>query len=77
MSFPFSPPYSTYIIIVSQIAIIQYILGLSGGLAGLLLIPFGRIADSSGLINAMMFLLIPLLIVTVFTMVLPEMRKKC
>jgi FSR family fosmidomycin resistance protein-like MFS transporter len=53
------------------------ILGLSGGLAGLLLIPFGRIADSSGLINAMMFLLIPLLIVNVFTMVLPEMRKKC
>ncbi|MCT4632490.1 MAG: MFS transporter [Firmicutes bacterium] len=53
------------------------ILGLSGGLAGIFLILFGKIADGNGLINALMYLIIPLIIINIFTIILPDMRRKC
>lgn len=47
------------------------ILGLSGGLGGLFMLFYGKIADVQGLIPSTTFLLIPLLMVTFITIILP------
>jgi FSR family fosmidomycin resistance protein-like MFS transporter len=51
------------------------IMGLSGGLGGLLMLLFGKIADMQGLITSASYLLIPLILVTLLTILLPNEKS--
>ncbi|MGV8984168.1 MFS transporter [Clostridium sp.] len=51
------------------------IMGLSGGLGGLLMLLFGKIADMQGLIISASYLLIPLVLVTLLTILLPNEKS--
>lgn len=51
------------------------IMGLSGGLGGLFMLLFGKIADMQGLITSTSYLLIPLILVTLITILLPNEKS--
>jgi FSR family fosmidomycin resistance protein-like MFS transporter len=51
------------------------IMGLSGGLGGLCMLLFGKIADIQGLITSASYLLIPLILVTLLTFLLPNEKS--
>lgn len=51
------------------------IMGLSGGLGGLLMLLFGKIADMQGLLTSASYLLIPLILVTLLTIFLPNEKR--
>ena len=51
------------------------IMGLSGGLGGLLMLLFGKIADMKGLTSSTSYLLIPLILVTLLTILLPTEKS--
>ncbi len=48
------------------------IMGLSGGLGGLIMLLFGKIADANGLIMSSSYLMIPLLLVVLISFLLPN-----
>ena len=52
------------------------IMGFSGGLGGLLMLAFGKIADIQGLLTSTSYLLIPLILVVLSTFILPN-EKSC
>ncbi|MCJ7688631.1 MAG: MFS transporter [Clostridiaceae bacterium] len=52
------------------------IMGLSGGLGGLLMLLFGKIADIQGLITSASYLLVPLILVTLLTILLPNEKSR-
>ncbi len=51
------------------------IIGVGGGVSGLGILVYGKLADIYGLVNGIAFLIIPLVIVDVLTMVLPGDKK--
>jgi FSR family fosmidomycin resistance protein-like MFS transporter len=51
------------------------IMGLSGGLGGLLMLLFGEIADIQGLSTSTLYLLIPLILTTIITILLPSEKS--
>lgn len=48
------------------------IMGLSGGLGGLVMLLYGKIADIQGLINSTSYLIIPLIMVVFISFILPN-----
>jgi len=48
------------------------IMGLSGGIGGLVMLLLGKIADIQGLITSTSYLLIPLLLTALITILLPK-----
>jgi FSR family fosmidomycin resistance protein-like MFS transporter len=52
------------------------IMGLSGGLGGILMLFFGKIADIQGLITSASYLLIPLVVATLLTILLPNEKPR-
>lgn len=51
------------------------IMGLSGGLGGLVMLLFGKIADLNGLISSTSYLMIPLVMTVIITILLPGENK--
>jgi len=51
------------------------IMGLSGGLGGLVMLLFGKIADVHGLLIGTSYLLIPLIMVILITILLPNEKS--
>lgn len=51
------------------------IMGLAGGIGGLGIILYGRIADSQGLIFATTLCLVPIILASIFTMLLPDKQN--
>ena len=52
------------------------ILGLSGGLGGLIMLLFGKIADVRGLLISTSYLIIPLIMVVLITILLPNEKSR-
>ena len=52
------------------------IMGLSGGLGGLIMLAFGKIADLYGLLQSTSYLVIPLLIVVMIVILLPKEKSR-
>lgn len=50
------------------------IMGLSGGLGGLIMLLYGKIADIQGLINSVSYLIIPILMVVFISFILPNSK---
>lgn len=51
------------------------IMGLSGGLGGLIMLIFGKIADVQGLLTSTFYLIIPIIMVVIITVIMPNEKS--